>query len=92
LIKKAVDSGLGVVFGNGVCSAIGNLIEASIFQSIDLCLGAFEGNGFEKLIVQSITTPPLVECGTMRWDAKPGINIDELINSDIYSNIISRKW
>ncbi len=87
LIKRAINSGLGVVFGNGVCSDLGYLIEASIFQSLGLCLGAFEGNGFEKLVVSSVSNSPIVERGSIIWNVKPNFEFNSFLNSTIYSSI-----
>lgn len=92
LIKRARKANLRVVFGNGVCSAIGNLTEASIFQDLDMCFGAFEGNGFEKLTVSTISNPPVVHEGSMQWNRNSDMAIRTLLDMDLYSIIERKGW
>lgn len=92
LIRRAVKAHLGVVFGNGVCSPIGNLIEASIFQNLGLCFGAFEGNGFEKLAFSTVLKPPQVYEGSMVWNLRSAKSISELFNIDLYSVVERKGW
>lgn len=84
LIEKAHNLGLGIVFGNGVCSCVGNLIEASIFQASDYCQGAFEGNGFEKLIYSNIKNKPVVKNGNMIWSSKEQYSLTKMLIDDLY--------
>ena len=48
LARMALEEGLGVVFGNGVQSALGNHLEARLFADLDLSEAA-EINGFLKV-------------------------------------------
>lgn len=71
LARHANDLGLRVVMGNGVATDVGNLVEAAAFQSSGLFAGAFEGNGFEKLVSSALAVPPGVDRGDMVWHAHP---------------------
>ena len=48
LLRSATERGLGVVFGNGVQSEIGNYLEALVYNRAKLVLAA-ELNGFQKI-------------------------------------------
>ncbi|MDY7001966.1 MAG: enolase C-terminal domain-like protein [Thermodesulfobacteriota bacterium] len=47
MVKSAIELGLGVVYGNGVQTALGNHLEARVYHETDLSK-ASEGNGFLK--------------------------------------------
>ena len=63
-IQKAKEIGLGVVFGNGVQTAIGNHLEARIHQMADL-QSASEANGWFKISHPLVQSNFAVQSGQM---------------------------
>ena len=64
LIAEARAAGLGVVFGNGVQSALGNRLEAFVYAAEDLST-ASEGNGFLKPVASPFPHRLRVEAGRL---------------------------
>jgi L-Ala-D/L-Glu epimerase len=86
LASKANELGLGVVLGNGVSTDFGNVIEALLYDT-GLFMGAFEGNGFEKLVKCVLKNPPQSQHGIMKWISTIEQNVDRLQLGEGYSVI-----
>ena len=82
LVKKAKKLGLKIIFGNGVASEIGNLAEAVVFKNDNHFLGAFEGNGFEKLSEHILFNPPKEVQGNLIWERNSKQRESMEINKD----------
>lgn len=74
LLTDATDRGFSVIFGNGVQSDIGCLLEATVWADTELeTVGEF--NGWRKQSTSVLQSPPEFRDGRLHWDGTtPSLN------------------
>jgi L-Ala-D/L-Glu epimerase len=90
LAKYARELGLKVVLGNGVSSSIGNLQEAVAYKIFQNFEQASEGNGFTRLVDETMINPPKLFAGCLEWSSSDVIGINQF-NDQVYSLIFQIK-
>ena len=83
MAQHAKELGVKVILGNGVSSDIGNLLEAIAFQESGLFYGAFEGNGFEKLVDTLLVNPLRIVDGDLVWENSAGDHVADMMKSEL---------
>jgi L-alanine-DL-glutamate epimerase-like enolase superfamily enzyme len=67
LLTDAADRGFSVIFGNGVQSDIGCLLEAAVWSQLEVeTVGEF--NGWRKQTMSVLESPPEFSDGCLHWD------------------------